>query len=185
MKLEINYDFMHQVDAVNGRYKLQRKIIDNKEIGVTAFGLSLGYNFLTGQIKDFSALAAIPGFLFVYIMLSHIDAVFDQEKDQMQALIKLRILALQLNEYIKTSSELLVESEEYYRDYELCNDKGRIYLLQKKYIYIPTYNDGKIEYHKTSIVQEHDIDIFPPSFNDKYVLSYGTPKKVLKPSYVM
>ncbi|MDD2207857.1 MAG: hypothetical protein PHG03_02195 [Bacilli bacterium] len=183
MKIEINYDFMHKVDAVNGRYQLQRKMIDNKKIGVCGLGLSFGYNFLTGQIKDVSTLAIVSSFLLAYTVISHIDTVFDQEKDKLDALIKLRVLAVKLNDYIKTSSELLVDSEEYHRDYELCTDKGRIYLLQKKYIYIPTYNDGKIEYYKTSIVQEHDINIFPPLFNDKYILSYGTPKKVLKPSY--
>ena len=183
MKIKINYDFMHKVHGANGKFKLQRKMLENKGVPAFVFGLNIAKYIVTGNTLKMPLFETLTGVMVAHALVSSFYAIMDEKKDVLKSLRELRLLAIKLNNYIKTSGELLIDSQEYHREYELHFSDGRLYLLQKKYIYVPTYNDGTIEYDKVSIVQEHDINLIPPIPSNEYVLSIGTPQKVLKPVF--
>jgi len=94
----------------------------------------------------------------------------DIEKESvLEDLTKLSYQLKQIN--VNTSRDLLLDSKEYDRRYP----KKFPYIVQEKYIMVPTYNNGEIT--ETSILQEHVIG------TDKYILSIGTPTKVYKLAY--
>lgn len=95
------------------------------------------------------------------------------------AMGRLNLLSLDLTkQHVKTSLELLLDSKMYDKKSNfILTEKGISGIMQKKYINVPSYNNGNIE--ETSIVQEHKIG------TKKYVLSLGSPTKakVFKPAY--
>jgi len=122
-------------------------------------------------------LAVLPYFALFYAGPTALASIIMKNKFKESAIDRLRILSFLLGTIdISTSYELLLESENYKTEYSLKFNESKIpYIKEDKYINIPTYDDGSIK--EISVVQEHIIG------SRKYSLSYGSPKKVLKPAF--
>lgn len=94
--------------------------------------------------------------------------------DKQKALDDLRILSIQLSAvHVKTSVELLQESEDDKTECKIKLDENKVpYILQEKYIMVPTCNNENTEY--TSVFQEHIMG------SNDYVLSLDSPTRVYK-----
>lgn len=79
--------------------------------------------------------------------------------------------------YIDTDYELLLNAYEYCTNYKFELDDNKVpRLKEEKYIMVPVYKNG--EEKEVSLLQEHIVG------TKKYELSYGSPKKVLKPALI-
>lgn len=78
---------------------------------------------------------------------------------------------------IFTSYDLLLKSKVYDKKYKVeMNKEQLLHIAEEKYILVPSYTyNGDTK--DTSALQEHIVG------SKQYVLSLGSPKKVLKPSY--
>ena len=75
---------------------------------------------------------------------------------------------------VKTSYDLLLDSELYEKNYRIEFDDNKIpFLLEEKYILVPSYSyNGEVR--DTSILQEHEVG------TENYVLSVQEPVKKYK-----
>ena len=176
MKIEINYDLLDKIREAKTGFSLDR-------ITTYAVPRTLGASsiFAILHIPDPNmldkVLAVLPYFTLFYAVPTAIASIIMKNKFKDSAIDRLRILSLLLSDInISTSYELLLDSENYKTEYKLKFNESKIpYIKEDKYINIPTYDDGSIK--EVSVVQEHIIG------SKKYSLSYGSPKKVLKPAF--
>ena len=176
MKLMINYDFFNKIRNVREPLS-PLKIIRNEKKGYI-----VRYSLLTiiiwAPAKDITITSILPVLFGIQISLEFLflkllgDIYVDEAKDDLKMLIP-QLRDLQIN----TNYELLLKSELYQTKYKIkFNEKKLPYILQSKYVMIPTYNYNGDE-AETSILQEHVVG------TKEYVLSLGSPKKQLKLAY--
>lgn len=174
MKLIINYDLLNRIKDTQKEFKLQR-IFERSLIDVSKdclkyhpflliFHLSVKVPF---SVMFSGGLITSILYFFVwepynYLQIKYLQNVYEQQ---------LQHLSIELDKiYVKTSKDLLKESKLYHTDYELkLTDKKIPYILQKKYINIPTYDNGDIK--DTSVLQEHKLG------SKEYYLSRGSVSK--------
>ena len=185
MKLLINYDLMTKIEEAEGKCILKRSIKSgaieaNKWISLSC-GISLFLSLFSENpiefIDDIPLKAALfYGFNIPFEFLTN---NIVKEKTKKEAKQELAILSIKLNQLnVSTSLELLLDSEVYDKNYKYSLNKDKsASIIQNKYINVPVYNDGNIEY--TSIHQEHKLG------SKEYVLSIGSPTKAksFKPTF--
>lgn len=176
MKIEINYDLLDKIREAKIGISLDRTFMFTVPRTLAATSIYALLNIGEPNMLD-KVLAALPYFTLLYAGPTTVASIIMKNKFKESAIDRLRILSFLLGTIdISTSYELLLESENYKTEYSLKFNESKIpYIKEDKYINIPTYDDGSIK--EISVVQEHIIG------SRKYSLSYGSPKKVLKPAF--
>ena len=176
MKIEINYDLLDKIREAKIGISLDRTFMFTVPRTLAATSIFAILHIPDPNMLD-KTLAVLPYFTLFYAVPTAITSIIMKNKFKESAIDRLRILSHLLSDInISTSYELLLDSENYKTEYSLKFNESKIpYVKEDKYINIPTYDDGSIR--EVSIVQEHIIG------SSKYSLSYGSPKKVLKPAF--
>ena len=191
MKIELNYDLIDKIATAKGEYKLKRcnKFV-LKRGAPQIVGLSILCNSIVGFITNSTLEQTISNTItsFLLVHSTFVSAMLFSAKLTNKATgitfeelaqRHLGLLSSELSKInIKTSLPLLLDSKEYHREYKIIsNEEGIQGIIQRKYINIPTYDNGTIT--ETSILQEHQLE------TKKYVLSLGHPtqQKSFKPVY--
>ena len=180
MQIMINYDLLETLKNSNEKFGLKKitrayKIYWLKyHIPIfTLFDMAFSHGDVVQTIKSLPLQLSCTYFVELLVYLSSQNDRFKTVSDA--RLIKLLVdLA---NNDVDTSYELLKQSTMYDKNYELKRDnKNHPELVQTKYFYVPVYDySGNI--NDLSIQQEHVMG------SKTYVLSLGSPKKVLKPAF--
>ena len=172
----VNYDLIEKIKDTNEdfKFRLLRKTF-KKARNYYPFWFLVNIA-LSGKIdnclKDATFCAA------VYIGLSlTLDSLANKivgDIDKEKAIRDLKLLSRLLSCInVNTSFELLQESKEYEKKHTVKLSENKVpYILQEKYIMVPTYNDSDIK--DVSVLQQHVIG------TNKYALSIGSPTKVYK-----
>ena len=178
MKLVINYDLLEEIKNAQEPYCGMKLIRCYKRYWIKfamPFSIlaSIPSMFDNSFIPIFASLSVFN--IFVPLICDYLtyndlgDFHQEEAKDKLCSLISL----LRENN-INTDYDLLLNSELYYKKYNLTvNEDKIIEVLESKYILIPTYNYN-MKVTDTSILQEHIVG------SNKYVLSFGRPEKKLK-----
>lgn len=176
MKIEINYDLLDKIKESKTGFSLNRT---TKPVILKTLIASSIYTVLniTDPRPIDKLIHAIPVFVVLYALPVTIANIIMKNRFKDLSIKQLRILSKLLSDVnISTSYELLLDSNNYKTEYEFKLSEAKIpYIKQDKYINVPVYSDGDIR--EVSLVQEHIIG------SNKYSLSYGSPKKVLKPAF--
>lgn len=181
MKLVINYDFFKKICNVNEPYSALKIIKNNKRKYVLEIPVLITFNSILLPVDELlSCLGIQLGLIMILNTLPELitHKVFNYDSYKEEAESKLKDLLSQLKDlYINTDFDLLLKSELYKKQYQIkLNEKKLPYILESKYIMVPTYDsNGKMM--DTSFLQEHVVG------SDEYVLSLGSPTKVLKLAY--
>ena len=173
-KLMINYNLMNRVNEVNGKLQLNEILIDSAKFTIP-FGVGFcvaDYAFRPNHDIDFLTNLTIS--LSVFLGFSATRALVSlkhKEIGQFLSYLELSILAQELLALdVKTTAELLSESELMQTNYKPSFNNGGPVIKQNKYILVPTYDElGMVK--ETSLLQEHEL------CSREYVLSIGSPKK--------
>ncbi len=175
MKLVIDYDLIQEIQNAKepfGPFKIVRQNKHLKALSVPlmfSITLALSQDVLQSLIILPFQVAVELGFeiFSISLLYQHAgDPYAKIAKDRLEHLVpRLK------NLYVDTSYKLLLDSEVYHSEYKVhLNEKNLPYLLNSKYIIVPTYNsNGDIK--RTSILQEHVVG------SEKYVLSIGSKTK--------
>jgi hypothetical protein len=180
MKLVINYDLITRIQDAKDNLGISTALQKNLKKVSPWFGVYTLINVSTGQPLHRSIASAGVSATMLFTVWTAMDITKNKmigNIDKIRALNDLRRLSIKLNDLkVKTSAELILESEEYARKYKVkVNEQKLPYILQEKYIMVPTYDNGDIK--ETSILQEHIIG------SKVYVLSLGSPTKAFKPVF--
>jgi len=175
MKIEINYDLIDKINEAKTGFSLQKYL--NNTLNTALFASTPGSIYYTLTKEPEMMLENI---LFALTLTSLTQAIAHTSVckiNKKTSLFKLAELSKILNKnHINTDLELLLKSYIYSTNYKInINEKKLPYILQEKYIFVPTYEKSTIK--DVSLLQEHQIG------TDKYYLSHGTKTKVLKLSY--
>ena len=178
MKLIINYDLISKTKEAKDTYVLTRIRKNFKKVSYW-YGIYVTINLSLGQRIEQAIGNAAFSASFLFTLFSIMDFIKYKtlgDIDKAKAIFDLIKLSIQLGQSnISTSVDLLLDSEEYETKYKIkINEKKLPYVLQEKYIMVPTYNNGEIK--ETSILQEHVMG------SKVYVLSLGSPTKAFKPA---
>ncbi len=180
MNVLINYDLICAVKNVNEKFSIKKITRNNKgdwaKINLPVF-LGLDCLIYKGDIKKIiTMLIAQFGIVYTINLLPHLALKTDLYKEKSEQELKKLVSKLK-DSNIETSYELIKQSKQYDRKYEIRLNEQKIpQILQSKYILLPTYDyAGRIK--DTSVLQEHVMG------SKDYVLSLGSPKKVLKPAF--
>lgn len=177
MKIMINYDFFEKIRDVREPLGPLKIVRNNKQW----FYATLPLDILLGMYFHLSSLT--PGVFALQVgmgttsrlaMCKSLGADLYAEISE----YKLKKLVSQLKDVsINTSYDLLLESELYKKDYHIKLNENKIpYLLEKKYVLVPTYNYLN-DIGETSILQEHVVG------TKTYVLSIGSPQRQVRFAY--
>lgn len=179
MKIIINYDYINAIKNVNEKYT-PFKVIRNNKVKWVKVNLPIytAANMLITNF-DLKRTAALLGLQFFTLTgcFFVLHSATTPDVYSVKSELALRDLVRKLKDVnVDTSFELLKQSELYDKKYEIkLNEKKLPELIQSKYILVPTYDYlGSVK--ETSIVQEHIMG------SKDYVLSLGSPQKVLKPA---
>lgn len=176
MKIKINYDLLDKIAEAKTGFSLDRNtrhILPRVTLASAIYSL---LNITDPKLFD-KLLYIVPLFFTFYALPTTIDNAIMLKKFKELSIQELKTLSMLLSDInIKTHYKLLLDSYKYKTEYEINFSESKIpYVKQDKYINVPVYNDGEII--EVSLVQEHIIG------SKKYYLSYGSPKKVLKPAF--
>lgn len=183
MKLVINYDLMDAICNVNEPLTLL-KVVRNKKVDYLTFNVPffsiIDFLIESQSLEFFGTLGLQMGVVVathmgIDLLCSRIVGADQYGYKSAKDLKKLVGQLDALN--ISTSYDLLLKSEVYDKKHKVEINKDHLpYIAESKYILVPSYTyNGDIK--DTSVLQEHIIG------SKEYVLSLGSPKKVLKPSY--
>ena len=176
MKIRLNYDLIDKVKESKKGLLLKRVV--NKSFCYSGlntlfwmpFNQHIYNNLSQATVKDFIYFSLGYFSILSYLELKNKTLVKNESLDKLK-----RLASMLRDNYVNTDYELLQDSYEYDRSYSVILDDNKfLRLKQDKYIMIPTtdgFGDKEI-----SLVQEHLIG------SKDYELSYGSPKKVLKPT---
>lgn len=180
MNILINYDYMNAVKNVNEPFT-PFKIIRNNKAKFAKYHLPI---YLTLDLlivgtdlkKIFRYLALQFGLAIAMEFIIYLAAGDDLLRVKSE--VDLKELVRQFKDAnVETSYDLVRKSKVYDKKYEVKINENKIpELIQSKYILVPTY-DYLGDVKETSILQEHVMG------SKDYVLSLGSPKKVLKPVF--
>ena len=179
MNLLLDYDVVNAIKDINEGYTPMKIIRNDKNKWLT---ISLPVMFFLDWIlfgNGFIALRPknLAVFFTTYFSLTLVHGALFGDSYKERAKRNLSILPAELSSInVKTSTELLKESKCYHKVYNFkLNEKKIPQLIESKYILVPSYGiNGEIE--DESLLQEHVVG------SKTYVLSKGSPKKVLKPA---
>jgi hypothetical protein len=181
MNLVLDFDVVNAIKDVNEKYSVMKIIRNKKGIWIKTMPFIFAVDYLIGGKRVF---LVIPIHLFWYFLLDFTLEFTTNYKfgDPYESISQIRLILLSssLSDInVNTSYELIKEAECYKKVYNLrFNDKKIPQLVESKYILLPTYGfDGEII--EESLVQEHVVG------SKTYVLSKGSPSKVLKPAFSM
>ena len=180
MNIITNFDLENAIYNVN-RKLTPLKIIKNNKVIWAKINLpvytALDYIIADGDIKTIGGILLSQfglSIAIVYMLNSSLGVDFYQmisERDLRDLLKSFK------DSEINTSFDLLKKSEVYEKKYNVrLNEKKLPELVQSTYILVPTY-DSFGDVKDTSVLQEHVMG------DDEYILSFGKPQKVLKPSF--
>ena len=179
MRILINYDYINAIKNVNEKYTPFKVIRNNKvkwakkNLPIYAAANMLITNF---YIKITIALLGLQFFTLTGCYFI-IHSASNPDIYSVKSELALRDLVRKFKDVnVDTSFELLKQSELYDKKYEIkLNEKKLPEIIQSKYILVPTYDYlGSVK--ETSIVQKHIMG------SKDYILSLGSPQKVLKPA---
>lgn len=177
MKILINYDFLNAVKNVNENYT-PFKVIRNSKEEWMKFNLPIftGFNLIITNF-DVKRTISILSLQFITITACNY-AIYSATKPDVFSIkseLALRELVRKFDDInFKTSFELLKESEQYDKKYDIRINENKLpEMIQSKYILVP-YQDSLGNINKASLLQEHVMG------SKDYVLSLGSPKKVYK-----
>lgn len=176
MKININYDLLDKIREAKTGFSLNKHVRHVLPRALLLSTIFACLNLSSGDVAQRFARGMLL-YIMLYGIPDGISTIICKKILKRAAINDLRKLSLLLGDInISTSDKLLLDSENYKTEYEIKVDESKIpYIKQDKYIYIPVYDNGKIR--EVSLVQEHVIG------SKKYSLSYGSPKKVLKPAF--
>jgi len=172
MKIEINYDLFSKIAEANSGFSL------NKTVKHTLFRTSL--SSIAGFAISSSLEETMSWILYcftIHTIMIGIENMAKSKVNRASAINELKSLSKTLkNIGVNTNYELLLKSHNYKTSYVFdFNQHSNSKLVQKKYIILPICDKNKEK--EISLVQEHVVG------TNKFVLSCGLPKKVLKLSY--
>lgn len=180
MNILINYDLICAVKNVNEKFSLKKVTRNNKgdwaKINLPLF-VGLDYLIYQGDMrKVLTMLIAQFGIVYTINLMPHLALKRDLFKDKSELDLK-KLVSKFKDANIDTTYELLKQSKQYDRKYEIKLNENKLpQIIQSKYILVPTIDYlGTVK--DTSVLQEHVMG------SKKYVLSLGSPKKVLKPAF--
>ena len=174
MKLLVNYDFFEQIKNAREPFS-PFKLVRNHKVELIAasipFCVMVGaksrsfLNTFCFQIVEFAYASA-----FIFILYYGF-AAFNKDPYTKKASARLKKLVGDFKEInVDTNYNTLLDAEHYETKHRLkLNEKKMPYILESKYILLPSYINGEI--CKTSIMQEHIVG------TKKYELSIGSPVK--------
>lgn len=176
MKIKVNYDLIEKIRESKTGVSLKRS--SKRLLLTTSLVTALNVPAILMDENPMNELRycltiAISVGLFYRIVY---DGFLFKDLYKNKSLSELKNLAQLLRgNFINTDYELLQKAYQYETNYSFTLDGNKIpRLKQEKYIMVPvTDRDGEKE---VSLVQEHLIG------TSEYELSYGSPKKVLKPA---
>lgn len=176
MKIEINYDLFQKIKEAKKGFSLikcAKPVLSHTTIFVTIDSIIS----LLAALDNQPILYDISYYLILSSLCYGMPEMILSKITQPKSINELKKLSITLNRInVNTDYELLLESYKYKTEYKVKFDESFIpYLKQDKYINVPVYVNG--EEKEVSLVQEHIIG------SEKYYLSYGSPKKVLKPAF--
>ena len=174
MKLIINYDLINEISNTTNKPVLIKNLNEIKLLYPSVYIA----NFLVFySILPFNAafIASTVSINWALVTFSIICKYFEIDPYKIIAEKNLNNLVLKLKDlHIDTTYDLLLDSKVYYKKNNLkINEKKIPYILESKYILVPTY-DSLGEITKTSVLQEHVVG------SKKYVLSIGSPEREYK-----
>lgn len=176
LKIEINYDLLYAIAEANTGLSLNKTA--NKVFTCASISSIIGTscNMIAAAPLEKSLQGIVLYFVWYSILLGSTDLLLAR-MNKSSAMKHLKLLSYTLKKInVDTNYELLLKAYKYETDYKFSRDESSIPKLeQKKYIMIPVYENG--DEKEISIVQEHIIG------TKKYIISYGSPKKVLKPAF--
>lgn len=177
MKLVINYDFFNAVRNVNEPLT-PMKIVRNHKI---KYSMLAPIYLVLGSLDGLSPEYITQRLVFWYGFYMTTDYMFDlfakKKLDNTdiyayRSSLELKKLPKMLGDInVKTTYDMILQSELYEKRYKIEKNSNKTFsLVEKKYIYVPSYGfDGQEK--ETSILQEHDIG------SVIYTLSVGEPEK--------
>lgn len=174
MKILVNYDLLDKIRESKKGISLQRS--SNYIIKYTLLFGSCDVIF--GLINNASSREAVLSIISTLglnmIIVNALELMFSPLNKNI-AINDLKLLVNDLrNQYVNTNYELLQKAYKYDTSYSFMLDENKIpHLKQEKFIMVPVIE--RDEEKEVSLVQEHVIG------SNEYILSYGSPKKVLKP----
>jgi len=176
VKIEINYDLLYKINEAKTGFSLDKSakyILPRMLAASTLFAL---LNLSQGNMYE-RFMRGIMLYLVLYGTSYSLSSLILKNTYKDIAIEQLKLLSCKLKDiHISTNYELLQKSYQYKTNYKIKFNESFIpRLKQDKYIMVPTYVNG--EEKETSLVQEHIIG------SKSYSLSYGSPKKVLKPAF--
>lgn len=180
MKIQINYDLMDKIRESKTGVSLVRSVRKAFLSSGIVFGIDLPIILMNeNKLKVLMNIMLICGWVSCFNIVV-MDNLFGNKKlNKYLSLEELKELARILRKYsVNTDYELLQDTCLYETNYSVILDESFIpRLKQMKYMKVLVVDrDGKRE---VSLVQEHLIG------SKKYELSYGSPKKALKPAVSM
>lgn len=180
MKLITYYDLIDKIQDAKEKPEILYMLKSNLKTSARWFFIYTALNLATGDQIDHAIEKASFSASALFLCFSATGIIKQKllgDITRAEAIKDLTELSHQLGEAnISTSVILLLESVAYSTKYKInFNEKKFPYILQEKYIMIPTYANGNIK--ETSILQEHEIG------SKEYVLSLGSPTRVLKPAF--
>lgn len=176
MKININYDLLDKIREAKTGFSLNRHVRHILPRTLLASTIFACLNLSSGDVAQ-RFVRGMLLYIVLYGITDGISTTLCKKTLKKAAINDLRILSLLLCDInISTSDELLLDSDNYETEYQIKFNESKIpYIKQDKYINVPVYDNGKIR--AVSLVQEHIVG------SKKYSLSYGSPKKVLKPAF--
>lgn len=174
MKIKVNYDLIRKIEEAKTGFSLQKNIKKILTYTCMSTMIFIPSNIMQSKpeyiIKDFFWFLSFHSFYRLFgLAFKNINKTIAIED-----LKKLAIDLKRLN--INTDYQSLLKSYSYKTEYKIKFNESLVpKLKQNKYIMIPDYSCGQEK--EISMVQEHIVG------TNKYTLSYGSPKKVLKLSY--
>lgn len=173
----VYFDLYNSIKDVQEGFTISKILRNNNRLLTGLSGLVSLVFAIEFKEKFFKTLPIGEIMLLIdCVLTNYIEYAFDGDTYKKNAERRLIIGSFALNNMnVSTSDKLLKEADCYHRVYNLkFNKEKTLQVIESKYILVPAYNAiGDIT--NVSILQEHVVG------SNEYVLSLGTPKKVLVP----
>ena len=175
MKLVINYDFFNAIKDVKEPYGVLKVVRNNSGKYIRRLPIWGTLNYIVFQNMYDTLGALMCQYMLIFGSDLLVDKAIGIDTYATKAMNRLKKLVGELdNINVKTSYDLLLDSELYEKNYRIeFNDSKIPFLLEEKYILVPSYSYSG-EVRDTSILQEHEVG------TENYVLSVQEPVKKYK-----
>lgn len=176
MRIIVSYDLLNSIRNIKNPMG-PLKVIRNNKKKWAKLNLPIYTSLdliVTRDLKKTGEILLMQ-FGFLTVVETIFDTVQDKDKYKKQSTDDLNVLVETLNDNnIKTDLNLLLDTKLYDRNYRIRLNENKLpELAESKYLLVPTYT-ATSSMKDTKVLQEHVVG------SDKYVLSFGTPKKEKK-----